>query len=59
MKVSLIRVTQAPEEQAPVMFENAGAYCVQHGYFPEGANSCGEAPTLDKLLRAYRGKETD
>lgn len=48
------RMALAVKEQAPVMFEKAGAYCVQHGYCPEGANSCGKAPTLDKLLKVYK-----
>lgn len=38
------------KETSPVIFQNAGASCVQLGYCPEGHMSCGIAPTLQHLL---------
>ncbi len=38
---------------APNLFAKAGAACVQLGYCPEGSFSCGKAPSLEKLLKAY------
>ena len=35
---------------APIIFENAGPYCKQHGYCPE-TRSCGNAPRLKDLLK--------
>lgn len=35
---------------APTLFKHLGAACVQNGFCPEGAKSCGKAPTLEKLL---------
>lgn len=40
------------KEVSPVLFENAGASCV-NGYCPEGHMCCGKAPTLDMLLKKY------
>lgn len=43
---------------APNIFWRAGASCEDLGYCPEGAASCGRAPTIDDLLeRAGRGRE--
>lgn len=42
------------QEKFPVLFRHAGAACDTMGYCPEGRMSCGRAPTLDKLLQAYR-----
>ena len=40
------------KEVAPIIFKNAGAKCVK-GYCPEGKMSCGKAPTMEELQRAY------
>lgn len=45
------------KEVAPTLFKHLGAACVQTGYCPEGAKSCGKAPTLEKLLDAYDEKK--
>lgn len=45
------------KEASPLVFKNAGPSCKQNGYCPEGRMSCGAAPTLDKLLEAYKNKE--
>lgn len=43
---------------APNIFYRAGASCEDFGYCPEGKLSCGRAPTMDELRRAYeRQKE--
>ena len=42
------------KEVAPVLFAKAGASCRQFGYCPESKMSCGNAPTLEHLLDAYR-----
>ena len=42
-------------EASPLLFEHAGASCVK-GYCPEGAMSCGKAPTLEKLEDAYHNQ---
>ena len=39
-------------EAAPLLFKHAGPACM-NGYCPEGAMSCGKAPTLDAILDAY------
>ena len=39
-------------EVAPALFRNAGPKCVK-GFCPEGKMSCGKAPTMDVLLKAY------
>ena len=44
------------KEIAPNLFKKAGAACEQLGYCPEGKFSCGKAPTLEKILDAYRNK---
>ena len=44
------------KETAPKLFEKAGSSCVQLGYCPEGKMSCGKAPTLNELLKAYNEK---
>ena len=41
------------KEVSPVIFNHAGASCVQHGYCPEGVMSCGKAPTMEQLHDAY------
>ncbi len=41
------------KEAAPVLFRHAGPKCVK-GYCPEGAMTCGKAPTMDELQKAYR-----
>ena len=41
---------------APVIFENAGSYCKQHGYCPE-MRSCGNAPRLKDLLKGAEKNE--
>lgn len=41
------------KEVAPVLFEKAGASCVQNGFCPEGKMCCGKAPTIERLLEAY------
>lgn len=38
------------KEIAPTLFKHLGAACVQNGFCPEGAKSCGKAPTLERLL---------
>lgn len=38
---------------SPVIFNHAGASCVQHGYCPESTMSCGKAPTMEQLRDAY------
>lgn len=38
------------DRAAPVIFENAGPYCKQHGYCPE-MRSCGNAPRLKDILK--------
>lgn len=43
---------RACKRHAPLLFENAGASCVRLGYCPE-ARSCGKAPKLEALQRAY------
>ena len=50
MMVNLVK------EVAPTIFEKAGASCVQLGYCPENKFSCGKAPTLDEILKAYVDK---
>jgi thymidylate synthase (FAD) len=42
-------------EVMPNVFGFEGAFCDQHGYCPEGHKSCGKAPTMDELLKAWRG----
>ena len=41
------------KEVAPVIFENAGASCVQKGYCPEGKKGCGKVPTIQELTEFY------
>ena len=41
---------------APNLFSKAGAACIQLGYCPEGQFSCGRAPSIDKLLEAFKSK---
>lgn len=41
------------KEVAPIIFQKAGATCVQKGYCPEKDRSCGRSPTLDTLLKTY------
>ena len=40
------------KEVAPILFKNAGPKCVK-GYCPEGSMSCGKAPTMEELQKAY------
>ncbi len=42
------------KEVAPALFQNAGPKCTK-GFCPEGKMSCGKAPTMDVLLKAYEG----
>ena len=42
------------KEVSPLLFKNAGPTCKSMGYCPEGHMSCGAAPTLDELLKAYK-----
>ena len=37
------------KERAPVVFEKAGASCMQRGYCTEGSLSCGLAPTFEEI----------
>lgn len=39
---------------APNIFYRAGASCEDLGYCPEGKMSCGRAPTLEALQKAYK-----
>ena len=41
---------------APNLFAKAGAACIQLGYCPEGQFSCGRAPSIDKLIEAFKSK---
>lgn len=41
------------KEVAPILFKNAGPKCVK-GYCPEDKMSCGKAPTMSELQRAYK-----
>lgn len=43
-------------DAAPIIFENAGSYCKQHGYCPE-IRSCGKAPRLKDLLKGAEKNE--
>ena len=43
------------KEVAPLLFKNAGPKCTK-GCCPEGAMSCGRAPTMEALLNAYNNK---
>lgn len=43
-------------DAAPIIFENAGPYCKQHGYCPE-TRSCGNAPRLKDLLKGAEKNE--
>ena len=45
------------KKAAPNLFAKAGAACIQLGYCPEGQFSCGRAPSIDKLLEAFKSKE--
>lgn len=40
------------KEVAPILFKNAGPKCMK-GYCPEGSMSCGKAPTMEELQKAY------
>ena len=42
------------KKAAPNLFAKAGAACDQLGYCPEGKFCCGRAPSLNKLLEAYK-----
>lgn len=42
------------KKEEPLLFAHGGAYCVQYGYCPEGAKSCGKAPTIGSLLNTYK-----
>lgn len=44
------------KKTSPILFKNAGPKCKRKGYCPEGAMSCGAAPTMEKLLEAYNTK---
>ena len=44
------------KKAAPNLFAKAGAACIQLGYCPEGQFSCGRAPSMDKLLEAFKSK---
>lgn len=46
------------KEVAPVIFENAGASCVQKGYCPEGKKGCGKVPTIQELTEFYEYGKT-
>lgn len=46
------------KEVAPVIFENAGASCVQNGYCPEGKKGCGKVPTIEELTEFYEYGKT-
>lgn len=41
------------KEVSPVLFKNAGPKCVK-GYCPEGSMTCGKAPTMEELKRAWQ-----
>lgn len=45
------------KEVSPVLFKNAGPKCMK-GYCPEGAMTCGKAPTMEELLKAYEGMKS-
>lgn len=45
------------DEIVPGVFLGEGAFCEQNGYCPEGDKSCGRAPTMDELLKAWRGRD--
>ena len=47
------KMLELVKEVAPVIFENAGASCVQKGYCPEGAKGCGKVPTIQELTEFY------
>lgn len=40
------------KEVAPILFKNAGPKCMK-GYCPEGKMTCGKAPTMDELRKAW------
>ncbi|MGB4393104.1 MAG: FAD-dependent thymidylate synthase [Bacillota bacterium] len=42
---------------APNIFYNAGPSCEDLGYCPEGKMSCGRAPTIEELKRAYKERK--
>ncbi|HHY69905.1 MAG TPA: FAD-dependent thymidylate synthase [Bacillota bacterium] len=48
------RLLEQYKEIAPNIFYKAGASCDEFGYCPEGKMSCGRAPTLDELKKAYK-----
>lgn len=52
------RMLELVQNVAPVLFEDAGAQCVQLGYCPE-SKGCGRAPKLDDLKRAYEADQKD
>lgn len=52
------RMLELVQNVAPVLFEDAGAQCIQRGYCPE-AKGCGRAPKLDDLKRAYEADQKD
>ena len=35
----------------PVLFQKAGAYCIEYGYCPEGDMCCGAYPTIEELIK--------
>ncbi|RLG13861.1 MAG: FAD-dependent thymidylate synthase [Candidatus Nanohalarchaeota archaeon] len=45
------RMLKLVKEKAPVVFENAGASCMQRGYCTEGELGCGLAPTLEEIKK--------
>ena len=46
------------KDKAPVVFEKAGASCMQKGYCTEGELGCGLAPTFDEIKRGTSKEST-